>query len=131
MAWERVPSREGDLRRHFTAGGYPEELARLMQFWHNEDEALIAFLGREYCGGRDSDPLRWHISVRGNFEIPDWGQMAEAAHAIRPGVHFVIMVPPKSLWMNVHDRVLHLWETNDPALVEEVKANARGDRPTR
>ena len=44
--------------------------------------------------------------------------------AVRPGVHFVIMVPPKSWWMNVHPYTLHLWETADQALIEEARTNA-------
>jgi hypothetical protein len=57
--------------------------------------------------------------------VPTWEQMSEAAHAVRPGVHFVIMVPPKSWWMSVHPYTLHLWQTDDQALIEEARANAR------
>ena len=125
--WKRDHSVEPRLNELFQ--GRPPELPP-MEFWTNEREDLQAFLGREYCGGRVGDPLRWHISVRGMKGVPSWEQLAESAHAIRPGIHFVLMIPPKSWWMNVHPHVLHLWEVNDPALVEEARANARGDQPS-
>lgn len=89
-----------------------------------------ALVGREHCGGRLTDPLRWHISVQGPSRVPSWEEMVDIAHNVRPGVPFVISVPPRSMWMNVHPHVLHLWETGDVALIEEWKVNARGDTPT-
>ena len=80
--------------------------------------------------GAPTDPLRWHLSLQGPGRVPTWRELAAAAHELRPGVGFVASVPPKSLWMNVHPHVLHLWECGDPALIEEWKVNARGDRPT-
>jgi hypothetical protein len=91
---------------------------------------LTAIVGREPCGGRPGDPLRWHISLAGPQRVPTWDELTDAAHHIRPGVHFVVMVPPRSLWMNVHPHVLHLWETADAALVAEAHANALGQTPT-
>jgi hypothetical protein len=88
------------------------------------------FVGREHCGGRQTDTLRWHISVRGPDRVPTWAEMVEIAHELRPGVPFVIGVPPRSLWMNVHPHVLHLWETADEALLEEWRVNATGQQPT-
>lgn len=129
MTWKRDADMERKLQATFAQRGYPAELIAAMQYWAS-DEGLVAFVGREYCGGREKDPLRWHISVRGEGTTPTWAQLAEAAHAIRPGVHFVLMVPPKSLWMNVHEDVLHLWETDDPALVNEARTNAAGHTPT-
>jgi len=128
--WVRVREMEESLHRQFRGQGFPEELIVHMQYWANDKEELRAFLGREWCGGRREDPLRWHISIVGQYSVPDWGQMSEAAHAIRPGVHFVVMVPPRSMWMNVHENALHLWETADDALVQEAKANAMAQQPT-
>jgi hypothetical protein len=88
------------------------------------------FVGREHCGGREASPLRWHISVRGPDRLPTWEEMVEIAHELRPGVPFVISVPPRSLWLNLHPHVHHLWETGDEALMEEWRANATGQAPT-
>lgn len=91
---------------------------------------LQCFIAREQMGGLETGPLRWHISVRGPDRIPSWEEMVEVAHELRPGVPFVISVPPRSLWMNVHPHVLHLHETGDEALIEEWRANALGHTPT-
>lgn len=81
-------------------------------------------------GGLPTSPLRWHISLRGPGRVPTWEELVDVAHQLRPGVPFVLAVPPRSLWMNVHPHVLHLWETADEPLLEEWRVNARGDAPT-
>jgi hypothetical protein len=50
---------------------------------------------------------------------------------------FVIGVPPKSWWMNVHPHVLHLHETRDELLIADVQGQRDGsgadvsdDKPT-
>ena len=130
MSWIRNQTDEAKAQSpSWPVQGYPDELPP-MQFWANPSEQLTAFLGREYCGGREKDPLRWHLSIKGDQRPPTWEQVAGAAHEIRPGIHFVLMVPPKSWWMNVAPTVLHLWETADQALVEEARANRMGHRPT-
>lgn len=88
---------------------------------------LRAFVGREPVV---TDDWRWHISVSCADRLPEWGELVETAHALRPGVVFVVGVPPRSWWLNVHRYTLHLWQTTDLHLVSEWRANARGDRPT-
>jgi hypothetical protein len=124
MGWKRDGADEARLIQLFKEQGRPEELPPV-QVWKNAASGLYALLAREYCGGRRTDPLRWHISVSSQIRVPNWEEMAEAAHAIRPGVHFVIMVPPKSWWMSVHPNVLHLWQTDDQPLIEEARVNAQ------
>ena len=109
--------------------GYPEELDP-PQAWEHASTGLKAILGREWAGGRRGAPLRWHLSVSADGRIPTWHELVDAAHGIRPGVAFVVGVPPRSWWMNVHPHVLHLWETDDRALIEEWRVNARGDSVT-
>lgn len=92
---------------------------------------LWALVGRERKGGRPDTPLRWHISIQGPGRVPTWEELVQACHELRPGVPFVISIPPRSLWMNVHPNVLHCWQTDDPLLVEEWRANRiRGHVPT-
>jgi hypothetical protein len=62
--------------------------------------------------------------------IPSWEEMVNAAHELRPGVVFVIGVPPRSWWMSVHPHVLHLHETRDAALIAEFQANAMSHAPS-
>ena len=49
---------------------------------------------------------------------------------LQQGGEFVIGIPPRSWWMSVHPHVLHLIETKDELLIENWKANARGDEPS-
>jgi hypothetical protein len=92
---------------------------------------LAAMLGREPVGidDDDSDP-RWHISVSCADRLPTWAELVETAHLLRPGVCFVVGVPPRSWWMNVHPYCLHLWETRDANLIAQWRSEARGDAPS-
>lgn len=118
---------EAKVHAQFRANGWPD-WAPMPEVWRAP--GYSAMLGREHCGGRPSDPLRWHISLRGPGRVPSWNDMVEVAHQLRPGVGFVLSVPPRSLWLNLHPHVLHLWETGDEALMEEWRVNARGHKPT-
>jgi hypothetical protein len=73
---------------------------------------------------------RWHLSISGEHKVPPWDVMVAIAHAARPGVCFVIGVPPKSWWMNVHPNVLHLWELRDHSLAAQWKAESMGHEPS-
>lgn len=76
---------------------------------------------------------RWHISaavVAPEPRVPSWAELVGLAHQLRPGVGFVISVPPRSLWMNVHSDVLHLTESRDEGLWAEWRANALGHDPS-
>lgn len=121
------PAAEADLHAAMKRGGWPSWSPMPTLYRCPGYRALV---GREHCGGRPEDPLRWHISLSGPGRVPSWGELVEAAHLLRPGVPFVVSVPPRSMWMNVHPHVLHLWETGDAALIEEWKVNAQGDQPT-
>lgn len=84
-------------------------------------------LGRERIA---ADDARWHISVAHPARVPVWGDLVAIAHRLRPGVCFVVGVPPRSWWINVHPNCLHLWELRDPHLEAQWRSEARGDRPT-
>jgi hypothetical protein len=95
-------------------------------------DGRTALVGREPVAEGD---WRWHISLRHgdpgrDGRIPTWEECVATAHELRPGVVFVIGVPPRSWWINVHPHVLHLHETRDMPLVEQWRHEARGDRPT-
>jgi hypothetical protein len=124
----------------------PDDNAKLVELWAADHpgvepptvwrhaNGLTAIVGREPLdtAGRD---LRWHVSVRYgdrgvNGRVPTWGELVQAAHELRPGVVFVVGVPPRSWWVNVHPDVLHLYETRDEALVAQWRAEQRGHEPT-
>ena len=88
---------------------------------------LRALVGREPVV---KDDWRWHISISCPDRVPSWREMSSAVHELRPGVVFVIGIPPKSWWTNLHPHTLHAWEVQDPHLVEEWRRNARGDKPS-
>lgn len=75
------------------------------------------------------DP-RWHLSVSAQRSVPKWNDLAAACHELRPGVPFVIGVPPRNQWINVNDRVLHCLEIRDQTLLDQWRFEGRGDRPT-
>lgn len=85
---------------------------------------LRALVGREPVGLGESEDLRWHISVNGAnrvpARVPTWRELVDAAHALRPGIVFVVGVPPRSWWLAEIESgryVLHLWEVHDENLV--------------
>lgn len=92
-----------------------------------EKGGLRALVGREPVVDGD---WRWHVSVSGPGRIPTWEELVTAAHELRPGVVFCVPMPPRTWWLNVHEHVLHAWETRDEHLVAEWRRSARGDRPT-
>lgn len=73
---------------------------------------------------------RWHISVCGRHHVPPWEDMVEVAHKLRPGVVFVLGIPPRSWWINIADHALHLWELKDDALVGQWHAERAGMVPS-
>lgn len=99
---------------------------------------LIEFDGRTFGSfmtrddiGLSVPDLRWHISVAGRDKaVPPWGLLAAMGHELRPGVPFVLGVPPKSWWLNVHPGTLHLYETKDAGLVDSWRMQRRGDAPS-
>ena len=113
-------------------GRHGDRVAVPRAFQHNDGRT--AMLGREPYGYGDDD-WRWHISLRSgdpgiDGRPPTWDEMVDTAHALRPGVCFVVGIPPRSWWMNIHPDVLHLVETKDEAMIESWRHNARGDQPT-
>lgn len=94
-------------------------------------EPLHAIAGRENIAGPDGKPdWRWHLSLSAEHDVPRWADLVAAAHRLRPGVVFVVGVPPRSWWLNLHPNVLHLWELKDEELTAQWRAESRGDTPT-
>jgi hypothetical protein len=118
-----------ELPEAFTAMYLGAGLDVPLCFTHGQ---LTALVSRDEIAAAD---WRWHVSVRygdpgENGRVPTWDELVETGHALRPGVPFVVGVPPRSWWINVHPHVLHLYETRDVALVEQWRSERRGDRPS-
>ncbi len=123
--WQRDLEWERAALAQFTE--WPQDVERPVCFKRN---SLAAMVGREPVARDGHDDLRWHISVQHKGRVPTWEEMVRAAHDLRPGIVFVIGVPPRSMWMNVHPNVLHLWELRDENLVGQWRFEGRGDQPT-
>lgn len=93
-----------------------------------EDQQMQAILTRDLLQG-ETEP-RWHISVAGEHTVPMWDTLVSVGHQLRPGVCFVIGVPPESWWINIHPNVLHLYETRDLPLENQWRIERQGHRPS-
>jgi hypothetical protein len=128
MKWERDYEDERRVQAivEFAEGpwrGEPPKAYRTA----NAVPALNALVSRDEIEEGD---LRWHVSVTAPNRVPTWAEMVEAAHDLRPGVYFVVGVPPRSAWMNYHPHCLHLYETKDGPLERQWRAEGRGHQPT-
>lgn len=121
--WVRRPDMENEITK-----GQPHMAESLTIHVKGE---VMAMCNRHPFGNSRMEPdVRWHISVSHAERVPSWEEMADACHAIRPGVPFVMGVPPRSWWLNLHPNVLHLWQTKDDNLIADWRANAMGQQPT-
>jgi hypothetical protein len=131
--------------RPIVARGQQAEVQRYLQEGGSTDvQYYLAEVGtswrlRRYSVLRTRDPihlpndtpdLRWHISIAGEQDVPPWNHLVAIGHKVRPGVVFVVGVPPKSWWMSVHPHCLHLYETKDANLIAQWKAESQGHTPT-
>jgi hypothetical protein len=126
--WTEVPASATYRKQWVAMFGTAVPVPR--EFHHRDGRT--ALMGREPYG---PDDMRWHISVRHgevnvDGRIPTWDEMVDTAHALRPGVPFVVGVPPRSWWMNVHPHVLHLIETKDQPLIARWREERMGTPPT-
>ena len=80
--------------------------------------------------GRSMPDWRWHISVSGLVDVPKWSVLVEIVHRMRPGVVFVVGIPPRSWWINVHPHVLHAYEVKDANLEAQWRAEGQGHEPS-
>lgn len=108
-----------------TAGG-----SHRIETWATDRGHSIIMAREPVNDGRSVPDLRWHLSIRGPSDVPVWSDLVAIGHKLRPGVCFVVGVPPESWWINVHPHVLHLWELKDANLLEAWRGEAQGHRPT-
>jgi len=123
MGWERDYEHEAAVRRAATeavGGEWRGDAPKAYRMG-----ALHALVSRDEVAPGD---LRWHISLSRNDRVPTWDELAKCAHALRPGVVFCIPMPPKTMWLNLHENCLHLHEIHDDPLVDQWKLEGRMTR---
>ncbi len=58
----------------------------------------------------------WHISVSHPHRYPTWDEIREARYALIPDNAYMVMIlPPKTEYVNVHKNCFHLWEISEAA----------------
>lgn len=89
-------------------------------------------LGSEDISRSDVPDFRWHISIGGSTieRVPAWNEFVAITHRVRPGIMFSIPLPPRSVWLNENEYVLHAWEVHDDALAANWRSNPRPSEPT-
>lgn len=128
LRWKRQAEHEAAMRELWQANGQTENFPKVFYGYDRAGRrVLYALLGREPVAPGDD---RWHLSLSAEGRVPNWDELAAAAHALRPGVAFAIGVPPRSWWINVHEHVLQLWEVADANLLAQWRSERRGDRPS-
>lgn len=114
------------LEQQFRDNPYVEQLRRYQSGERTQYSILVGYEDI----GRGAKDLRWHISVAHRQHLPAWEHLVEIAHELRPGVVFVVGIPPRSHWMNVHPNCLHLWSMKDDALAHQWMEERQGHTPT-
>jgi hypothetical protein len=85
-----------------------------------DESATFRHRGRQLTAIRSRDMGRWHLSVSHRDRIPTWAELGFARDSLLPeGVWLAIWHPPRKHWLNYDHRVLHLWESRDPELIEQ------------
>lgn len=124
--WERDLKWEEEAHERMRRLGWTPDQGPLPQAFIHPTRYLWAMIGFEDISSQNAPPdKRWHISLRGPDRVPTWDELAASCHELRPGVNFVVAIPTESMWMNVHEHVLHAWETKDANLEASFRATAQ------
>lgn len=106
--------------------------AQRVQSWDvdlDDGEAATVILALETISTtREVPDARWHLSVAGSTRVLTWAELVEVAHRFRPGIMFAIALPPRTMWLNLHEHCLHLWQMRDPTLERQFAAEGRAAR---
>ena len=135
MAWKQSPENTARIRRVLGLEDGKRQWAGdapVAYYKNHQGKQLHAVVSRDDLAirrGGEKD-MRWHISVSLDERVPTWEEMVMAAHELRPGVVFVIGMPPRSWWINIHPNVLHLYETKDEHLIDQWRYERMGMKPT-
>lgn len=69
------------------------------------------------------DGFRWHLSISHPDRYPTWDQIKHARYALLEDVEYMVMIlPPKSEYVNIHENCFHLNEFLDGDRVSETAA---------
>ncbi len=68
---------------------------------------LSVFVGEEPDTG-------WHLSISHPRRYPTWDEIKTARYdLVPPDVTMVMILPPVSDFVNIHQNCFHLWQTDD------------------
>ena len=60
------------------------------------------------------DDGRWHLSISHEERYPTWDEIRDARYEFIPDeAHMVMVLPPKSEYVNVHSNCFQLWEIKE------------------
>lgn len=63
---------------------------------------------------RELDGRRWlHLSVSHVARLPRWRELVEVKEMLLGDVYAYQVLPPRVKYVNIHERVLHLWHCLD------------------
>lgn len=85
---------------------FPGQLA-----WVNRIERLSLILSV----GEEDDGRRWlHFSLAGRDRLPTWDEFVRAKELfLGEETKAILVLPPRSQWVNIHPYALHLWVSLD------------------
>lgn len=98
--WEPLPEK----LRHPLLGTNP--FSEWVGAWVNRHRQLTVIVTR--------DAGRWHLSIAHPTRYPSWEEIKRARYRFVPDdVYMMMGLPPKHLWVNVHQNCFHLWEAEE------------------
>ncbi len=81
----------------------------------DESPTLRAFLMGECSVFLAREEGCWHVSIAHPDRYPTWDEIKEVRYAMMPGdITVAMLLPPKEVYVNVHENCFHLWEIDDP-----------------
>lgn len=67
---------------------------------------------------------RWHMSIAHPRRLPSYDDIKDARAALErigaldPDAAMAMPFPPRKWWLSVHQYALHLWQIDDPTMVD-------------
>lgn len=55
-------------------------------------------------------PTGAHVSISARGRYPTWDEIASIKELTFPDRHMVMLLPPRSEYVNLHETCLHIWE---------------------
>lgn len=100
--WEKDAELEGRIRERFASTPDTE----FVGLWLDRKRQLSVLVSK--------DSGRWHLSIAHPRRYPSWDEVHAARYEFIPDEIYMMMgLPPKAVYVNVHDHCFHLWEAQE------------------